>query len=344
MGLSVQQILGTDPNAVQQQLIAREMQALNPTGSAAGALGMLLGGGVANLTQGRGFFEPSTPGLQRVTDVNNILKSVRFDSNNPMQYYQQVGVALQDAGYADLAPLAFSEAQKFKPKEDKVTKIGVSSDGKAVYRSGLNEFTLQNGVPTPFSGSLRAEQSVSVNVGQAQKKEIIKNKADLAAKLETEATNADTQLTNAQAIASVIDRSFTGFGADAVLKVGQIADAFGVTVSGTTESEQLQQLLSKLAQGQAKTLPGSLSEKELMFLREAIGTRGVTKETLRSVARRIEQDSYTTLIGNNKLQKYISEGKDLNNFDFAKNTREARRLSTLLEKASPEQRKQILGY
>lgn len=235
-------------------------------------------------------------------------------------------------------------AKKLEPKEDKVTKIGVSSDGRAVYRSGLNEFTLQNGVPTPFRGSLRAEQSVSVNVGQAQKKEIIKNKADLAAKLETEATNADTQLTNATAIANVIDKSFTGFGADAVLKVGQIADAFGVTVSGTTESEQLQQLLSKLAQGQAKTLPGSLSEKELMFLREAIGTRGVTKETLRSVARRIQQDSYTTLIGNNNLQKYISAGKDLNNFDFAKNTREARRLANLLEKASPEQRKQILGY
>jgi hypothetical protein len=115
-------------------------------------------------------------------------------------------------------------------------------------------------------------------------------------------------------------------------------------VSGTTESEQLQQLLSKLAQGQARSLPGSLSEKELMFLREAIGTRGVTKETLRNVVRRIQQDAYTTVIANNKLQAYQSEGKDLNKFDFAKNTREARQLANLIEKASPEQRKQILGY
>jgi hypothetical protein len=191
---------------------------------------------------------------------------------------------------------------------------------------------------------IQSPKGVTVDARQTQAKEVSKNKADLSAKLETDAVGADSQLANATAIGSVIDRSFTGFGADAVLKVGQIADALGVTVSGTTESEQLQQLLSKLAQGQARTLPGSLSEKELMFLREAIGTRGVTKETLRNVVKRIQQDAYTTVIANNKLQAYQSEGKDLNKFDFAKNTREARKLANLIEKASPEQRQQILGY
>lgn len=191
---------------------------------------------------------------------------------------------------------------------------------------------------------LQSPKGVTVDARATQAKEVSKNKADLSTALEKQAIDADTQLTNATTINSVLDRAFTGVASGAVLKVGQIADALGVTVSGTTESEQLNQLLAKLAQGQAKSLPGPLSEKELTFLREAIGTSGATKETLRNVVKRIQQDSYTTIIANNKLQAYQSEGKDLNKFDFAKNTREARRLANLLEKASPEQRQQILGY
>lgn len=120
MGLSAQEILKTDPEFVQRQLAAQEMQRLNPSGDAAGAIGALLGRGVSNVARGRGFFEPNNPGLQRVTDVNNIMKSVRFDPKNPAAYYEQVGTALQEAGYADLAPMAFSEAQKFMPKAETV--------------------------------------------------------------------------------------------------------------------------------------------------------------------------------------------------------------------------------
>ena len=120
MGLSAQEILKTDPAFVQQQLAAQEMQRLNPSGSAAGAIGAVLGRGVGNISRGQGFFEPNNPGLQRVTDVNNIMQSVQFDPKNPATYYEQVGTALQEAGYADLAPMAFSEARKFTPKEESV--------------------------------------------------------------------------------------------------------------------------------------------------------------------------------------------------------------------------------
>jgi hypothetical protein len=120
MGLSAQEILQTDPEFVQRRLQAQEMQRLNPTGSAAGAIGAVLGRGLGNLTQGRGFFETSNPGLQRVTEVNKIMKNIRFDPNNPAGYYQQVGDALQEAGYADLAPLAYAESQKFKPKDETI--------------------------------------------------------------------------------------------------------------------------------------------------------------------------------------------------------------------------------
>ena len=112
MGVSAQQILQSDPEFIQRQLQAQEMQRLNPTGDAAGAIGMVLGRGLGNISRGQGFFEPSNPGLKRVTDIQNIMKSVQFDPNNPASYYQQVGNALLESGYADLAPLAFSEAQK----------------------------------------------------------------------------------------------------------------------------------------------------------------------------------------------------------------------------------------
>jgi hypothetical protein len=117
MGASAQQILQSDPEFIQRQLQAQEMQRVNPTGGAAGAIGALLGRGLGNVTQGRGFFEPSNPGLKRVTDVQNIMKSVQFDPKNPATYYEQIGTALQEAGYADLAPMAFDEARKFTKTE-----------------------------------------------------------------------------------------------------------------------------------------------------------------------------------------------------------------------------------
>jgi hypothetical protein len=45
------------------------------------------------------------------------MQSVQFDPKNPATYYEQVGTALQQSGYSDLAPMAFSEAQKFKKTE-----------------------------------------------------------------------------------------------------------------------------------------------------------------------------------------------------------------------------------
>jgi hypothetical protein len=41
------------------------------------------------------------------------MNSVEFDPNNPSKYYQEVGNQLRQAGFGDLAPLAFQEARKF---------------------------------------------------------------------------------------------------------------------------------------------------------------------------------------------------------------------------------------
>jgi hypothetical protein len=116
MGVSAQNILQTDPDYLRRQLEQQEMQRLNPSGSAAGAIGAFLGRGLGNVTSGRGFFETADPALKRVSEVQGLMKNVPFDANNPQQYYKDLATQLSSAGYADLAPLAAAEAAKFTTK------------------------------------------------------------------------------------------------------------------------------------------------------------------------------------------------------------------------------------
>ena len=121
MGINAQQILSQDPDLLRRQLAQREMQQLNPQGTAAGAIGALLGRGLGNVTSGRGFFDIADPALKRVSDVQGIMSSVQFDPANPRQYYTEVANALAAQGYSDLAPLAAAEAAKIKPEGGKIT-------------------------------------------------------------------------------------------------------------------------------------------------------------------------------------------------------------------------------
>jgi hypothetical protein len=112
MGITAQQIMQSDPEQLQRQAYLDQMKALNPDSSAAGALGALLGRGISNVAQGRGFFQTPDYGLQRVAGVQSIMNSVPFDPSNPAAYYQEVGTQLQQAGFGDIARMAFQEASK----------------------------------------------------------------------------------------------------------------------------------------------------------------------------------------------------------------------------------------
>jgi hypothetical protein len=122
MGINAQQILQSDPEYLRRQRAIEEMKALNPSGDAAGALGALLGRGIGNISSGRGFFETPDAGLQKVSAVQDIMKTFQFDPNNPAAYYNQVGQALQEQGYGDMASLAFQEARKFTVQD---TELGI---------------------------------------------------------------------------------------------------------------------------------------------------------------------------------------------------------------------------
>lgn len=154
-------------------------------------------------------------------------------------------------------------------------------------------------------------------------KATLPGKATQLGKVEEAALQGAKTIETANSIDRVLDTAFTGFGADAKLRVGQIAEAFGATVTGTSDTEQLKQLLAQLAQGQARSLPGALSEKELAFLREAIGTGNFTVNTLRTVTKRLRTDALAADIENQSAQEYVSGGGDLNKFNFVENRKKA---------------------
>jgi hypothetical protein len=127
MGISAQQILQSDPEYLRRQMAQQEMQRLNPTGSAAGAIGALFGRGIGNIASGRSFMDTGDAGLRRVSEVQSIMSSVPFDPENPAAYYDGVATALKQSGYGDLAVLALKEsataretAKKSKLEEKRV--------------------------------------------------------------------------------------------------------------------------------------------------------------------------------------------------------------------------------
>jgi hypothetical protein len=239
----------------------------------------------------------------------------------------------------------FRESGNYK---DLVSKPGYSDQYLISGADGKQILVQKNLTTNKLEAVDKANQiNVSATASAAQEKDINKTKVARLNEFENAAVNADSVINNVNAISSVLGNAFTGVGSGVALKAGQVANALGVTVTGTTESEQLNQLLAKLAQGQARTLPGSLSEKELMFLREAIGTGGMTRQTLQAMLGRMREDAIADKEAYKQAFDYQRSGKNLNDFDFAgartEARQKARRINQLLERATPEQRRQ-LGY
>lgn len=117
---------------------------------------------------------------------------------------------------------------------------------------------------------------------------------------------------------NVLGSAFTGVGSGVKLTASQFANALGVNVTGTTESEQLDQLFAALTVGQAKNLKGSLSDKDVKFLKEAVGSRGLTKETLQNVIQRIERNALIDQKTFELAQGYTGDMAQININDFRK--------------------------
>lgn len=118
---STQLTTQSDPEIVRRQILAdREKQLSsisNPQQQLAARLGGLLGGGLVNVAQDRGFFEVNDPLLTKVTQIQGIYNQVasRVDPTaDPARFYSELQSAYSNAGLGREALAAAQEAQKAK--------------------------------------------------------------------------------------------------------------------------------------------------------------------------------------------------------------------------------------
>ncbi len=111
----------SDPALVLQQALQRREQQYssitNPQQQLAARLGGLLGGGVVNVAQGRGFFDINDPLLNKVSQIQGVYNEVasRVDpASDPTKFFTELQKAYSDAGLGREALAAAQEAQKAK--------------------------------------------------------------------------------------------------------------------------------------------------------------------------------------------------------------------------------------
>lgn len=154
------------------------------------------------------------------------------------------------------------------------------------------------------------------NVMPVQEKGVNANKVKLAGEIEVGALNAPDRLTLARNMKTLLPNAFTGIGSDIKLQAAKVAEAFGIRVTGTTESEIIDQILSQMTLGAAGQLKGALSDKDVAFLKQTIGSRGLTRSTLQFVAERIEREALIDTEVNDAVNKWQQQNKSLNDFNF----------------------------
>jgi negative regulator of genetic competence, sporulation and motility len=159
---------------------------------------------------------------------------------------------------------------------------------------------------------------LEVNVPAAQQaKAISKNKTDLASQVETDAYGATDRVTLARNLKSLLPTAFTGVDSNVKLQASRVAEVFGINIQGVPDSQIIDTILGEMTIGAASKLKGALSDKDVKFLKETIGTRGLSLKTLQFVADKIETDALIDSELNEVVNKYVASGGDLNKFNFA---------------------------
>jgi hypothetical protein len=335
-------IFGITPEMYQRNLAARDtatnaqLAQLAP-GQLAGFYAMEAGSGLGRATQG--LLGVEDPELAKIRDVQQMRGM--FDLSTPAGM-RQFAKALSDKGYGDLAIQASARAadidkeiataeQKRVEKLPTIANLQLYRD-RLVNTLGPNDPRVKE-VDAVIKAEGEGKGTKIVLPGEQQDKELRAARVKKLIDYEDRASSASSTLQLVQDFNSVLDKAFTGTAAGAKLTAGQVANALGVTVTGTTESEQLDQLFAALTVGQAKNLKGALSDKDVKFLKEAVGSRGLTKDTLVAVINRIAREAEVDKSVYNKASSFQG---DLAKFDFAKAQEESRK--EINEKFAKQQR------
>jgi hypothetical protein len=204
------------------------------------------------------------------------------------------------------------------PKEPSV-EGGREAVAKELFDKPFSSLTQDEVVKVNALVAQRKKDEIRAGVtpAQQQQKLVSKNKTDLASEVETAAYNSTDRVTLARNLKSLLPTAFTGVDANLKLQASRVAEVFGINIQGVPDSQIIDTILGEMTIGAASKLKGALSDKDVKFLKETIGTRGLSLRTLQFVADRIEQEALIDGELNEVVNKYVADGGDLNKFNFA---------------------------
>lgn len=340
-------LFGMTPESYLQNRQAQELAQAQQYGQGIGSLanvgtlaaqqGQLISKGVG------GLLGVEDPQLALVRQTNQLVQQIGVDT--PEKLKTLAGELQKLPGGAPLAAQAVEQANKMLESQATVTaktreqlptvaKLQLYRD-KLIQAVGPNDPRVKE-VEAVIKAEGEGKGTKIVLPGEQQGKELRTANVKQYVDLGDRALTAGTTLQTVTDMNNLINKAFVGVGAGAKLNAAQVANALGISVTGTTESEQLDQLFSALTIGQAKNLKGALSDKDVKFLKEAVGSRGLTKDTLAEVVNRISRDAQVDDLTYQKATEYKSSGGDLADFDFVKAKKEA--MADINEKAAKQRR------
>lgn len=326
-------LFGMTPEMYQRG-VARQTSADNLTaaqltpGQLAGYYAMEAGSGLGRAAQG--LLGVEDPQLSLIRQTNQLVQQIGVDTPEKLQTL--AGELQKLPGGAALAAQAVQQANKMLESQATVTaktreqlptvaKLQLYKD-RLVEAYGPNDPRVKE-VDAVIKAEGEGKGTKIIMPTEQQDKELRTARGKKFVELEDRAGVANSTLQVVSDFSGLIDKAFTGAASGAKLTAGQLASTLGVPVTGTTESEQLDQLFAALTLGQAKNLKGALSDKDVRFLKEAVGSRGLTADTLKSVVARIAREAEIDKRAYDKASAYYEGGGDIAKFNFAKTQEEA---------------------
>jgi hypothetical protein len=212
-----------------------------------------------------------------------------------------------------------AEIVKYLEKSEKEPSVGSDREAiaKDLFFKSFSQLTQEQ--VKAVNAKKKADDEKLAREGapkERQDKLMLANKAKLAETVETDAYGASDRLTLAKNLKTLLPQAFTGVGSDVLLEASRLAEVFGINIEGVPSSQIIDTILGELTIGAASNLKGSLSDKDVKFLKETIGTRGLSIRTLQYVADRIEENALIDNGANDALATYLDQGGDLNKYNF----------------------------
>jgi hypothetical protein len=175
------QMLGADPELYRQQLIQQEQARISalPAQSQLGAtLGGLLGRGIGNVANDRGFFEVTNPVLQKLTQIQSVYDTSmkEADPNDPMSFYTTLQKNFAGAGLGQQALMAATEAKKFEG-----INIKSKADLTDLYTKNPGELdnAIQRATQTGDTKSIENLTTLKTTIDKKRDLDLVKEQADI---------------------------------------------------------------------------------------------------------------------------------------------------------------------